>query len=137
MSTQTVQYQTLDQRRAAHAWEAIQEVKQCGQAEQKEYAGEAKKLPIRIMTSGLGQSLAFLLAKSKGKKPNLILLHKHLTGWTLQKRGLPGSVPDSLLQSIIKGDADFLRLATDEVLAYLQWLNRFAEAEGMRDDTAD
>ena len=27
-------------------------------------------------------------------------------------------------------DSDFLRRATDETIAYLQWLNRFAEAEG-------
>ena len=29
---------------------------------------------------------------------------------------------------------DFLRLATEETLTYLQWLNRFAEAEGLTED---
>lgn len=137
MSTDTAVNQTLDQRRAAHAWKAIGQLKDCKEAERKEYAGEAKKLPIRIMTSGLGQALAFLLAKAKDKKPNLTLLHEHLTDWALRQRGLPGPVPQSLLRSVIEGNSDFLRQATDEVLAYLQWLNRFAEAEGMRDDTAD
>lgn len=137
MNTSTNVNQTLDQRRAAHAWNAIATLKQCGENERKEYAGEAKKLPIRIMTSGLGQALAFLLAKAKDKKPNLTLLHEHLTDWSLRERGLPGPIGRSLLESVIKGNSDFLRQATDEVLAYLQWLNRFAEAEGMRDDTAD
>jgi CRISPR-associated protein Cmr5 len=35
------------------------------------------------------------------------------------------------LERIVQGNSDFLRRATDEVLAYLLWLNRFAEAEGL------
>jgi len=130
---------TLDQRRARHAWEAIQELlaKTASEADRKEYAGEAKKLPIRIVNAGLGQALVFIHAKAKDKKPNLKLLNEHLTDWTLHQRGLPGSKPDSLLNSIIYGDSDFLRRATDEVLAYLQWLNRFAEAEDLTDLTAN
>ena len=127
---------TLDQQRARHAWDAIQRV--CGwdsDSDKKEYAGEAKKLPIRLMTSGLGQALAFILAKAKDRKPKLRQLHKDLTDWTLTHRKLPGKHPDSLLKSICYGDAVFLRRATDEVLAYLEWLNRFAEAEGLTDGT--
>jgi len=123
---------TLDQRRARHAWEAIQRLKQeCSESACKEYAGEAKKLPIRIMASGLGQALAFVLSKATDKKPNLKRLHKDLTAWILKERCLPGRAPDSLLESVVRGDATFLRRATDETLAYLQWLNRFAEAEGL------
>ena len=130
---------TLDQRRARHAWEAIQELlaKTASEADRKEYAGEAKKLPIRIINSGLGQALVFINAKAKDKKPTLKLLHQHLTDWTLKHRGLPGRRPNSLIESIIHGDSNFLRRATDEVLAYLQWLNRFAEAEGLTDVTAN
>ncbi len=137
MKTDASAAQTLDQRRAAHAWNAIQQLKaNCKELQRQEYAGEAKKLPIRIMTSGLGQALAFLLAKArdKDKKPNLRRLHEDLTGWALGHRGLRGRDKQSLMQSVIQGDSDFLRLATDEVLAYLQWLNRFAEAEGMGND---
>ena len=128
---------TLDQRRARHAWQSIQQLLQDVRKEtdRKEYAGEAKKLPIRIVNSGLGQALVFIQAKAKDKKKNLQLLDHHLTDWTIKHRGLPGTKPDSLLESIIHGDSDFLRRATDEVLAYLQWLNRFAEAEGLGDVT--
>ncbi len=130
---------TLDQRRAKHAWNAIQELLKTvpGEKDRKEYAGEAKKLPIRIINSGLGQALVFIQAKAKSKKTNLQLLDAHLTDWTLRKRELPGSKSNSLLESIINGDSEFLRRATDEVLAYLQWLNRFAEAEDLTDVTAD
>lgn len=117
---------TLDQRRAQHAWKAIQNIKNDSGAEH--YAREAKKLPMRIMSAGLGQALAFLRAKAS-EKPGLEQLHQDLTDWVFQGRGLQGAVSNSLLRSIIEGDAVFLRRATDEVLAYLEWLNRFAEAE--------
>ena len=42
-----------------------------------------------------------------------------------------------LLERIVKGNSDFLRRATDEVLAYLVWLKRFAEAEGLTDEGED
>jgi CRISPR-associated protein Cmr5 len=136
MKTEKSAAQTLDQRRAAHAWTAIQNLKRNPQQpEREEYAGEAKKLPIRIMTSGLGQALAFLLAKAKDKKKSLHQLHEDLTDWVLRQRGLRGLAQDSLIRSVIEGNSDFLRQATDEVLAYLQWLNRFAEAE-LRSDQA-
>jgi CRISPR-associated protein Cmr5 len=121
---------TLDQRRAKHAWEAVQAEKKAG-ANAKKYGGQAKKLPTRIMTSGLGQALAFLHAKKYA--PELL---KDIADWVLDKRGNPASSrpkPDekALVEAIVKGDSDFLRRATDETLAYLQWLDRFAEAEGL------
>lgn len=125
--------QLLAQRRAKHAWDRIVEVTQFPTDRQKEeYAREAKKLPTRIMAAGLGQALAFLLAKAKGKsdkpKTHLKKLHDDLTAW-LRERPLPLKKNESLLESLIQDGGDFARRATDEVLAYLQWLNRFAEAE--------
>ncbi len=123
---------TLEQRRAHDAWDAVARARK-HQDGGKEYAGEARKLPARIMTSGLGLAVAFILAKAKEKKPNLKQLHEDLTRWIVEKRKIPAAVPKSLCESITKGDADFLRRATDEALAYLVWLNRFAEAEGLTD----
>ncbi len=131
MSTSQSKSTTLDQRRAQHAWEAVEGLEQLDEGQRKEYAGEAKKLPVRIMASGLGQALAFILAKAKEKKHGLEKLHEDLTDWVLRQRLLAGASRDSLLESVIHGDAEFLRRATDEVLAYLQWLNRFAEARGL------
>ena len=146
MSTAESSAKTLDQRRAKHAWQAIISQatgkdkdgrRQYGEGA-KEYAREAKKLPVRIMASGLGQALAFILAKAKDKKPNLTKLHNDLTDWVIRQRQIEEAKrPGSLLESILEGDADFLRRATDEVLAYLQWLNRFAEAEGLTDAEGD
>lgn len=127
---------TLDQRRANHAWEAIQEAKRLPKDKAKEYGGHAKKLPTRIMAAGLGQALAFILAKagdptSREHRAHVKKVHDHLTDWVIKQRPIAAKKPDSLMESIVQGDSDFLRRATDEVLAYLVWLNRFAEAEGL------
>lgn len=144
--------QTLDQRRANHAWEATKRVleeyppktvngKRIPHVQAKKFGGQAKKLPMRIMSAGLGQALAFLDAKDYA--PDLLVT---ISDWVLDKRGksndksgppLAKQKPEfkkTLIQSIIKGDSDFLRRVTDEVQAYLVWLNRFAEAEGLKDE---
>jgi CRISPR-associated protein Cmr5 len=103
----------------------------------KKFGGQARKLPTRIMASGLGQALAFL--KAKGYAPDLLV---ELGDWVLDKRSTPGSTKpkpkdDALLQAVIGGHSDFLRRATDESLAYLQWLTRFAEAAGLTEGEGD
>jgi CRISPR-associated protein Cmr5 len=124
---------TLDQRRAKQAWEVVQRAKQKEGAHQKQdpkkFGGQAKKLPTRIMAAGLGQALAFL--KAKGYAPGLLA---ELSEWMKQRIPPKPKEPTDLLERIIQGDSDFLRRATDEVLAYLIWLNRFAEAEGLTDE---
>jgi CRISPR-associated protein Cmr5 len=108
----------LSQDRARHAWSVVQE--HCSRPTFEEFADQAKKLPIRILTSGLGQSLAFLRAKKKA--PELLAA---LTSWMQHyQRG----TPEDLLDRIVHGDSDFQRLATSECLAYLAWLVRFADA---------
>ena len=131
---------TLDQRRARHAWEAVARVKARDAATLgSNYAREAKRLPVRILTAGLGHALAFLYAKasSQAESANTLLL-RDVADWVLDKRrrsdsGADRPSADSLIDKIVKGDGSFLRITTEEVLAYLQWLTRFAEAE-FRDD---
>jgi len=114
---------TPDQLRAKHAWDVVEKIK--GHKDAKLFGGAARKLPVRIMASGLGQSLAFLAAK--GKTPELL---KALGDWVLKK-----SDDRALLNAVIQGTADSLRMHTAETLAYLQWLNRFCEANKLSDDT--
>lgn len=135
------QEKTLDQRRAKHAWEAVKRIaeqhtkiendKRKPDETAKKFGGQAKKLPTRILTSGLGQALAFLHAK--GYAPDLL---KEINDWVLNKRNNPDSAEpkpaeDALIKRILESDSIFLRRATDETLAYLRWLNRFADAEGL------
>lgn len=119
--------QTLDQRRANHAWEVVQRAK--SKPDAKKFGGQAKKLPTRIMAAGLGQALAFL--KAKGYAPELLA---ELSKWMEQRLPLKQGESKELLERIVKGNSEFLRRATDEVMAYLLWLNRFAEAEGLTEE---
>jgi CRISPR-associated protein Cmr5 len=125
--------QTLEQRRAKHAYDAVQRAKSKTNAhakqDPKKFGGQAKKLPSRIMAAGLGQALVFLRAKDYA--PGLLA---ELSDWVLVQRPGKADGKADLLLRIIEGDSDFLRRATDECLAYLLWLNRFADAEGLTDE---
>lgn len=123
---------TWEQQRAAHAWGVVQKV-QPDKKNAKEFGTQAKKLPVRILTSGLGPSLAFLRAKKYA--PELAdALNEWIGMCSWAKRATETSGKDAdLMQKIIQGDAEFLRLATDECMAYLQWLVRFAEAADLVD----
>lgn len=146
---------TLDQRRARHAWNAVARIKIRDVEKKKEkrrtsdlqgdrpsfgssYARESKRLPVRILTAGLGHALAFLNAKASKAEASTDLL-RDVADWTLDKRDNLNSTDeqpaaDALIEEIVRRDAAFLQIATDEVLAYLQWLGRFAEAEFGADD---
>lgn len=130
MSSPDATCQTLDQRRARHAWAAVQRAgSRQGRHQNQDstkFGGQAKKLPTRIMIAGLGQALAFLRAKDDA--PGLLA---ELDDWIAQRIPARGGDTPDLLQRIIEGDSDLLHRATDEVLAYLVWLNRFAEAQGL------
>ena len=128
--------QTIDQRRAKHAWEAIEKIKNANGKD--DYAREAKKLPVRIMTAGLGQALAFLHAKKKNKHA-LENLVSDITTWIggQNNAAIRLSDPSNLIKSIISGDTELLSRVTSETLAYMQWLNRFAEGAGLKAESQD
>lgn len=122
---------TLDQRRAEHAWDTINKAK--NQKNAADVKGAIMGLPAQIIGSGLGPALAFLHAK--GKVKNLL---EAIGDWVLcerfgRYREERPPAADALLKEFAQGDAAFLRQATDETLAYLQWLKRFAEAEMPKD----
>ena len=126
---------TLDQRRARHAWEAVARIKGRPGKLQKAYRRETKRLPVRTLTAGVGHALAFLKAKNNEANDELL---RDVAGWIIDKRKKPdssGARPEAgaLIERIVKGDGAFLQVTTDEVLSYMQWLTRFAEAE-LEDD---
>jgi len=130
--------QTLDQQRAQHAYKVVESVfaPSKSEAEIEKFDTQAKKLPTRIIASGLGQGLAFLNAKQDAPA-----LTQALDSWIIDERKLvhahaPKGAKPALLLHIIHGDADYLRRVTDESLAYLQWLNRFVEAKVKQKENA-
>ncbi len=126
---------TPDQLRAKHAWKVVNFIlkeyppemvggKSVPHKSAKAFGGAARKLPVRIMASGLGQALAFLRAKNKTRD-----LLEALGDWVLGER-----TQNALLDAVVNGTADSLRENTAAVLAYLQWLNRFCEANHLTDE---
>jgi CRISPR type III-B/RAMP module-associated protein Cmr5 len=58
--------QTLEQRRAAHAWAVVERVdKDLGTEAKKKFGAPAKKLGPRILTAGLGPAVQFLVPRTK------------------------------------------------------------------------
>jgi CRISPR type III-B/RAMP module-associated protein Cmr5 len=121
---------TLEQKRAAHAWNVVSQVAASQDKKRmEEFALQSKKLTVRVLTSGLGPALAFLEAKDYARD-----LREALNDWiatqTWASRQVATSARQaSLIERIIQGDSEFLRLATDEVVSYMQWLVRFTEAK--------
>jgi len=161
---------TPDQLRAKHAWEVVKKMlehfphsqprtpngKREPNEHAKQFGGAARKLPVRIMASGLGQALAFLTAKGKTSELLLALSDWVLTRpasgaatWTAiafpprprdradeqRQLALAKERGEALLKSVVDGNADDLRANTAEALAYLSWLNRFCEAEDLHTES--
>lgn len=124
---------TLEQKRAAHAWNEIEHYSERSGEDKKAFGREAKKLPTRIHTAGLGHALLFLNAKQKGKPGEAVLMAT--SSWLSQGSGLmspSGSTAtayDAVQKALLNSTSTTYRRATEEALAYLQWLSRFAEAE--------
>ena len=112
--------QTLEQKRARHAWE------RCAGCDDG-YANLAKALPALIMNSGLMQVMAFL--HEKGKKDET---HKKLAddlkGWLHGRFGdLPSGFTE-FMEDLLKADPRRYQAVTIEAFAWLKWLRQMAAA---------
>ena len=122
----------IEQGRASFAYEKVFAAKGTLGSNDKKYKSYVKKIPMLIKTNGLGATLAFIKAKSKpnsdeGKVYELI--YKHITAWLKSdEKGLLNiKDDDDLVKVIISLDSAEYRAVTNEVLAFLNWLRRFAD----------
>ena len=114
--------QTLAQRRAKHALDCVNGIKDGDYGNYKSYVGG---LPANILMSGLGQAVATLRA---GGKPAHRKLYEHLSDWLCsddEDRPYPAG---DLLEHITNHSEDFYLHAQGEAMAYLEWLKKFATA---------
>ena len=126
MSTPTTRQRTLEQQRAAYAWQCVEAVRRTDFA--SEYGQLARQVASLVQMHGLGQTLAFLAAKAKDKQNEHQQLALDLSRWVGKQ--LTGQEQNDLRGWIAQtaGVAEYRR-ATLEALAFLTWLKRFAEAE--------
>lgn len=101
----------------------------------KEYRSYVKKLPAMIQVNGLGQTLAFCYAKGGQYRT----IYNQIGVWTAQKQ------PDILnrysenrnvefVKIVVSMNSNDYRIISNEVLALLDWMRRFAD--GMIRDLA-
>lgn len=117
---------SIEQERAACAWKAIEGLKEEDESMKKKYRSLVKRVAPLILINGLGQTMAFLKARREKDGGAFQLLFSHIS--SAVKERVPFGEED-LLSAIVKGSPTFLKRATREALAYLQWLSKFAEAE--------
>jgi CRISPR-associated protein Cmr5 len=127
----------LEKGRAEFAYRCVEkaiEIFKDNSKKQKEYKSYARKIPTMILSNGLGQTLAFVKAKSeKGNAYDLI--YKQLTEYIESENTIRITPEDKkeliekndLVEWVISCDSSKYRYITQEILAFLNWLKRFAE----------
>lgn len=115
---------SLEQKRARYAWDCINEVKELKEAVEKKYSSYVKRAPALIQTNGLGNTLAFYRSKDEIAYK---LLYKHIDGW-FKKKCYTNQDIVRWIMSENTSSLDVFRV-TREILALLNWMKRFAEAE--------
>lgn len=111
---------SLEQQRAAAAWECVRTVTEA----RKEYLSLARGAPADVQANGLGQTLAFWRAKA-GCEHRAV--YDAVSRWVRKQLQLgEGDVLEWITNQATTGE---YRRATAEAMAFLAWLKRFAEAE--------
>jgi CRISPR-associated protein Cmr5 len=97
---------------------------------QKDYRSYSRKIPTMILTNGLGQTLAFVKAKKAEKKKAYELFYNQMTSYFKTNNSTRIKMPDNksdFVEWVISCDSCEYRYITQELLAFLNWLKRFAE----------
>lgn len=118
----------IEQGRASFAYQCAIEGKSLGGKKATEYKSYTKKIPMMIKTNGLGATLAFV--KSKSDKGNAYdIINNQLRNWFLKdpKQVVKLNPQEDFVKQIIGLNSFEYRAATMEILAFINWLRRFAE----------
>jgi len=125
--------QTLEQERARNALAREKDIeKKYGARTEKanKLAGFVENLPAMILTNGLGQAAATLLARAEGNKEDPYgVLYEALSGWLCRNDPqAPYNGARDLMEAIVQNDRTAYLGAQMEALAWLEWMKKFAVA---------
>ena len=120
----TTKRNLLEQGRAQHAFQAAR----VGMKEKtypKEYLSFVNEMPMLIKTNGLGAAVSFATYKNKASQ----LVYEQLENWLGKDdpKQLLGSNAGGLVEQLTQMPSTQYRAITVEVMAYLNWLRRFAK----------
>ncbi len=111
--------QTLDQKRAAFAWQRAQQNLRLG----KDYRNLCKAAPALIMGNGLMPALAFWKSRGKSHADALV---DDLLSWFQKRWEMPADFARVMTGLQQAPSATYMQ-ATDEALEFLKWLRQFAD----------
>jgi CRISPR-associated protein Cmr5 len=118
---------SVEQGRATFAYKCVED--SITKSVQKDYKSHIRKIPMMIKTNGLGNTFAFILAKKSSGNAYALIYEQ--TGIWLKKDHkkylLDGKENEDLVKIFIQLDSAKYRAVTVEVLAFFNWLRRFAE----------
>lgn len=121
----------IERGRAKFAYECAEKGNKL--SKKKEYKAYTKKIPMMIKTNGLGATFAFIKSKASSdeKKAGYAyqLIYKQMADWLKKddKKLVDLSGDNDFVGEIVKLESPQYRALTIEVLAFFNWLRRFAE----------
>lgn len=120
--------ETLEQKRASFALRKIDLVKEREKKDQSKFKTQLLKLPARLHSNGLGQTVAFYMSAGP-KKPETEICG-WIDEWLRERLKLSGTLLDCVTGRIpAPGSPEQVyREASVETRALAVWLKRFAEA---------
>lgn len=144
---------TLEQGRAKYAYECAEQGKSCHSNKvqiqefrneyfkDSQYKSYVKKIPMMIKTNGLGATFAFVLSKgTKQQNKKLLnpgdidnpknaydLIYLQTAQWIAEKDIFDYNNGTDFSMYIVNQNSSTYRALTIEVLAFFNWLRRFAE----------
>ena len=119
----------LAQHRAEDALRKVRSLEQCDEGLQTRYVSYVASLPAAIITNGLGQACATLLAAAKGKlqDPHRIL-YENLQSWLCRDATDAPYGPGDLMHNITTQSRGMYLRAQVEALEWLEWHKKLATA---------
>jgi CRISPR-associated protein Cmr5 len=114
---------SLEQEEALYALQCVESIEKDSKKE-SEYLSLVNRLPAMLLTSGIGQTLAFLQAKGEDHHN---LLMTHITTWLTKERGVYPA-EGSIIKHLMENDMNAYINAQQLTLRLLSWLVRFAKA---------
>jgi CRISPR type III-B/RAMP module-associated protein Cmr5 len=116
---------TLEQKRAALAFEHVTAVKNDTKIDPKKYGSIVHTMPTLLRSAGLSQALHFVASR---KKTDQRLLLDHLAKQLVR---VDPSIKDasSMLSVVRKADLSMYLRLTNEALACATWYRRFVQGE--------
>ncbi len=133
------QINKLEKGRAHFAYKCVENViSELSKEELSNYRAYAEKIPVMILTNGLGQTLAFIKAKMNNKEEGSSstkkgsaykILYEQITEYL--KSEIPAHIrmdeEEDLVEWVVSCDVKKYRFITQEILAFMNWLKRFAQ----------